>query len=227
MRAFVGISLGRGVKRRRTFQTISVLGTCQKLAGGLACKNICFSSLFVDGDVSRVSSSSRNVPGGEERGETDVFAGYRGAVEVENRGGSQFFEPLKREGYEKTWQEKKESHQKIGHHDREGILLFILYYVLREYKPHAKIMTNDNFFRENCLILVSLSLLRIVVKKNLLLFRLKPKTFFLPCLPNRKKYLHVRRRSVLIQVFFFESTKLFSLYHCIRSRTYHLFRGGS
>ena len=102
MRAFVGISLGRGVKRRRTFQTISVLGTCQKLAGGLACKNICFSSLFVDGDVSRVSSSSRNVPGGEERGETDIFAGYRGAVEVENRGGSQFFEPLKREGYEKT-----------------------------------------------------------------------------------------------------------------------------
>ena len=36
----------------------------------LACENIRFSSLFADGDV------SRNVPGGEERGETDVFAGY-------------------------------------------------------------------------------------------------------------------------------------------------------
>ena len=37
----------------------------------LAWENIRFSSLFADGDV-----SSRNVPGGEERGETDVFAGY-------------------------------------------------------------------------------------------------------------------------------------------------------
>ena len=32
----------------------------------LACENIRFSSLF----------SARNVPSGEERGETDVFAGY-------------------------------------------------------------------------------------------------------------------------------------------------------
>ena len=35
----------------------------------IACENIRFSSLFADGDV------SRNVPGGEEQGETDVFAG--------------------------------------------------------------------------------------------------------------------------------------------------------
>ena len=35
----------------------------------IACENIRFSSLFASGDA-------RNVPGGEERGETDVFAGY-------------------------------------------------------------------------------------------------------------------------------------------------------
>ena len=35
-----------------------------------ACENIRFSSLFAAGDF------SRNVPSGEERGETDVFAGY-------------------------------------------------------------------------------------------------------------------------------------------------------
>ena len=40
----------------------------------LACENILFSSLFANRDVSR--SSARNVPSGEERGETDVFAGY-------------------------------------------------------------------------------------------------------------------------------------------------------
>ena len=34
----------------------------------IACENIRFSSLFADGDA-------RNVPIGEERGETDVFAG--------------------------------------------------------------------------------------------------------------------------------------------------------
>ena len=39
-------------------------------AHALACENIRFSSLFAAGDV------SRNVPSGEERGETDVFAGY-------------------------------------------------------------------------------------------------------------------------------------------------------
>ena len=38
----------------------------------LACENIRFSSLFVAGDVSR---GGKNVPSGEERGETDVFAG--------------------------------------------------------------------------------------------------------------------------------------------------------
>ena len=42
---------------------------------GLDCENIRFSLLFAAGDVSR-RSSSRTVLSGEERGETDVFAGY-------------------------------------------------------------------------------------------------------------------------------------------------------
>ena len=42
----------------------------------LACENIRFSSLFAAGDVSRGGYSARNVPIGEERGETKVFAGY-------------------------------------------------------------------------------------------------------------------------------------------------------
>ena len=43
----------------------------------LACENIRFPSLFAAKDVSRGGrSSSRNVPSDEERGETDVFAGY-------------------------------------------------------------------------------------------------------------------------------------------------------
>ena len=41
----------------------------------LACKNIRFSSLFAAGDF----SSARNVPSGEERGETDVFEGHKQA----------------------------------------------------------------------------------------------------------------------------------------------------
>ena len=43
----------------------------------LACENIRFSSLFAARDVSREErrSSARNVHSGEERGETDVFAG--------------------------------------------------------------------------------------------------------------------------------------------------------
>ena len=43
----------------------------RKKVNDLACENIRFSSLFAAGDV------SRNVPSGEERGETDVFAGYK------------------------------------------------------------------------------------------------------------------------------------------------------
>ena len=44
---------------------------------GLACENIRFSTLFAAGDVSRGGRySARNVPGSEERRETDVFAGY-------------------------------------------------------------------------------------------------------------------------------------------------------
>ena len=60
----------------------------------------------------------------------------RRGEEVENRRGSQFFEPFKREGIWKKWQEKKEGHKKINHHDREGMLQ---YFVLREYKPYMNI----------------------------------------------------------------------------------------
>ena len=47
----------------------------------VACENIRFFSLFAAGKVSRGGtreerSSARNVHSGEERGETDVFAGY-------------------------------------------------------------------------------------------------------------------------------------------------------
>ena len=42
----------------------------------LACENSRFSSLFSAEDVSREGSSSRNVPRVEERGESDVLAGY-------------------------------------------------------------------------------------------------------------------------------------------------------
>ena len=51
---------------------VSVTFVCwTSKAGLIACENIRFSSLFAARDV------SRNVPSGEERGETDVFAGYR------------------------------------------------------------------------------------------------------------------------------------------------------
>ena len=40
----------------------------------LSCENIRFSSLLVAGDVSR--GGKTRLPSGEERGETDVFAGY-------------------------------------------------------------------------------------------------------------------------------------------------------
>ena len=43
--------------------------------GLVACENILFSSLFAAGDVLR-----GNVPSGEERGETDVFAGYGAGI---------------------------------------------------------------------------------------------------------------------------------------------------
>ena len=43
-----------------------------KESKNIACENIRFSSLLAAGDVWR--SSARNVPSGEERGETDVFA---------------------------------------------------------------------------------------------------------------------------------------------------------
>ena len=44
----------------------------------LACDNSRFSSLFAAEDV------SRNVPSGEERGETVVFAGYQNPCVLEN-----------------------------------------------------------------------------------------------------------------------------------------------
>ena len=47
----------------------------RRVALRVACENIRFSSLFVTEDVS-CCSSARNVLSDEERGETDVFAGY-------------------------------------------------------------------------------------------------------------------------------------------------------
>ena len=47
-------------------------GRCYKITEVcIACENIRFSSLSVAGDVSR--SSTRNVPSGEKRGETDTY----------------------------------------------------------------------------------------------------------------------------------------------------------
>ena len=68
----------------------------------------------------------------------------RGRGEVENRGGLQFFEPLKREGYEKQMRGKEGgSKKKISHNDCQGMLQ---YYVLQEYKLHImKIMTCNYF----------------------------------------------------------------------------------
>ena len=50
---------------------------CQKV-NTLACENIRFSSLFVAEDgFARRNETARNVLSDEERGETDVFAGYK------------------------------------------------------------------------------------------------------------------------------------------------------
>ena len=48
---------------------LSILWRIIETEEGVACENFRFSSLFAAWDV------SRNVPGGEELGETDVFAG--------------------------------------------------------------------------------------------------------------------------------------------------------
>ena len=62
---------------------------------------------------------------------------------MENRGGLQFFEPFKREGYEKKMRGEEGGSRKISHHDLQGMLQ---YYVLQEYKPHImKIMTCNYF----------------------------------------------------------------------------------
>ena len=53
---------------------------CNKVMLPVACENIRFSSLFAAGDV------SRNVPSDEERGETDVFAGYATSLNCSNAG---------------------------------------------------------------------------------------------------------------------------------------------
>ena len=68
----------------------------------------------------------------------------RGRGEVENRRGLQFFEPLKREGYEKKNERKRgRVKKKKSHNDRQGMLQ---YYVLQEYKLHImKIMTCNYF----------------------------------------------------------------------------------
>ena len=59
------------ISRCKTFYLVKYIRRTDLIS--ISCENIPFPSLFADGDVSR--SSSRNVPGGEERGETDVFAG--------------------------------------------------------------------------------------------------------------------------------------------------------
>ena len=53
---------------------------CNKVVLPVACENIRFSSLFAAGDA------SRNVPSDEERGETDVFAGYATSPNCSNAG---------------------------------------------------------------------------------------------------------------------------------------------
>ena len=85
---------------------------------------------------------------------------------------------------------------------------------------------SKNVFGANRLILLGLSWLRIVAKKKLLLSHWNQKLSF-ALFAQQKKHLHVRHRSVLIQVCFFDSTELFSLYHCIRIQTIHFFRRGS
>ena len=59
----------------RVHEILQNSSSCKILVGhDVACENIRHgSSLFAAGDVSR--SCARNVPSGEERGETDVFAG--------------------------------------------------------------------------------------------------------------------------------------------------------
>ena len=122
-------------------------------------------------------------------------------------------------------------------------LIYIMFYknqepitLQQEYKPLTRIMTCIYFLaRSSTSIkrpqppfghpnesLVSLYLLLIVVKKKLLLPYWNQKLSF-ALFSQQKKHLHVRHRSVLIQVCFFESTGLFSLYHCIKSGTCHLF----
>ena len=59
-------------KNGAAMETREGSGRASKLLLNVACENIRFSSLFAAGDVSR----GGNVPGGEERGEMDVFAGY-------------------------------------------------------------------------------------------------------------------------------------------------------
>ena len=63
----------------------------RRVAINLACENIRFSSLFVAVDV-----SARNVLSDEERGETDVFAGYYQLIsailrELRMKGFKQYF----------------------------------------------------------------------------------------------------------------------------------------
>ena len=59
--------------------TATATRTCQKNCAShffvhfLACENIRFSVLFASSQLRRFV---RNVPSGEERGETDLFAGY-------------------------------------------------------------------------------------------------------------------------------------------------------
>ena len=81
-----------------------------------------FSTIFVFRDLSEIS---------------------RGGGEVENRGGLQFFEPYKREGYEENDRKRGRLTTKISHHDRQVMLQ---YYVLQENKPYIMKNMTCNYF---------------------------------------------------------------------------------
>ena len=73
----------------------------------LACENLRFSSLFAAGDV------SRNVPSGEERGETDVFAGY-GISATESKVRTILQDSISHSGYKTEILIKRLKSQKLG-----------------------------------------------------------------------------------------------------------------
>ena len=82
--------------------------------GFLACENIRFSSLFAAGDVSRGETTFlRNVPSREERGETDVFAGY-GISATESKVRTILQDSISHSGYKTEILIKRLKSQKLG-----------------------------------------------------------------------------------------------------------------